>query len=100
MSYSMDKIKCPYYENGYYKPNRQTIKCEGCTRFFKTENAKNEYFTRYCQNDWEKCEYAKTLNEIYDNGGDSLELTEAYLEEQCREFYILYSKYREKTDQL
>ncbi len=90
MAYSINKIKCPFSNQDYYRPERRTIKCEGCIKYFSSREKKEEHFKKYCLDQWKECPYAKKLNEAYEEDAERLVIAYIYLEEQQKEFYELY----------
>lgn len=57
-------IKCPFFVHQQYK--RPTISCEDCVRLFDSNKDKINWIKQYCENDWEHCEYASGMIEIYE----------------------------------
>lgn len=57
-------VYCPYY---IYE-QKQSITCEDTIRRHNTPEAKRNWMTMYCKSKrgWDKCPYAKGLNEIYE----------------------------------
>lgn len=66
MTNSKHLVKCPYYE--YEKEN--FIKCEDVKRSFKWIKQKDDYMYKFCDEDWQKCEYARRMDQAYEEGID------------------------------
>ena len=56
--------QCPFYltERG------RTITCEDTRRLFDSEKEKGDWMDKYCDDKWQECEYAKKMNEAYEQG--------------------------------
>lgn len=53
--------RCPYF----LAENKRSITCEDVIRRFSSEDRKNKYTNKHCNNEWEACSYASDLNKLY-----------------------------------
>ena len=53
---------CPYF----HSEKRLSISCEDTVRQFYSKKDKNRQLKTYCDSDWEDCQYAAALNELYE----------------------------------
>lgn len=57
--------KCPYYRD----EKNLSISCEDTFRRFRWPAQKNNWMDKYCDDNWQACEYAKELEGLYDEMG-------------------------------
>ena len=79
---------CPFFGG----EREKSISCEDAVRRFRFRKSKEDWMDCYCDKDWEKCQYAKKLKEIYEGGGDMSEHKVESLEKELRKISSLLTK--------
>lgn len=65
---------CPYYRN----ENKKSISCEDTFHRFRWAREKEKHMDNYCDRDWTACEWAASLNEVYEKEEDVSERLEEH----------------------